>query len=251
MKSFLILLIVGFGFSWALAVTPKTITFVGYDYPPFFYRDARLGFTGASVDLMKELCKVEDLKCTFKILPIREALELIKEGKIAVGGPFAFTSHRQLKFYYSPPLFKATFGFFGAKKVVARIKDYDDLRGLKVTVTSPSYTSISLDKINDSVGGKIRIITDEQVLASIKKVAQGKFPLVYINRDVGRAWIKMNNASLVEVPSLGDESDYHFIFSRKEFSDDEFEKVNNRLMELLKNKTVQRIALKYDLIDVK
>ncbi|MBO9668557.1 MAG: transporter substrate-binding domain-containing protein [Bdellovibrio sp.] len=237
-------------FSSAWASPGKKITFVGFDFPPFFYKEGS-SFSGACVDVVKELCKAENFQCTFKIQPIRKALDMIKTGKIDLGGPFAFTAQRQLKFYYSPPLFKTSFGFFGLRKTVNQIKGYDDLKDLTVGVTFPSYTSISLDKINETVEGRMKIINEDLTMTPLTGVQKYKYSLAYINRDVGRYWIKSTGSSLIEVPNLSDETNYHIIFSRLEFTDEEFEKINQRLTKMIDDKTIHKIAAKYNLTAIK
>ncbi|WP_413578121.1 substrate-binding periplasmic protein [Bdellovibrio sp. HCB290] len=238
-----LILILGKG-AWC---STKSVTYAGYNNPPYYMLDGSSGITGAFFEIMTHVCTLEKFNCKFTIRPIREALEKTQAGEVDIAGPFGWTSHRQLSFYYSPPLFDTSFTFFGLEKNVRNIKTYEDLKGLRIGTVAPSLSMISLQKINEVLNGKIKIVEEKEPVTSLKMTLQNSYPLAYINREMALYWVREKKSKLVEVPDLGESFSVHIIFSKKLFSKDEFTRIQKRFNELIDNKTIETIGKKYNL----
>lgn len=239
-------------FSFALAGASAghedtRLTFVGFNMPPFYMRPDATGISGAGYEIMQQLCEREKLACRFTILPFSETMQRISEGKFEMGGPMAKTTEREKIFYYSLPVFHTSLAFFGLDKNIKKIHDYKDLKGLKVGVTNPSIGLLYLTEINNELEGKIKIIKERDTLIALKMADLGTYQLAYVNADNGRYWVKRYRSKMKEVPKLSKRIDYHFVFSRKTFSEKEFAQIDAQLKKMLEEKVVEQIAVKYGL----
>ncbi|UYL09098.1 transporter substrate-binding domain-containing protein [Bdellovibrio sp. SKB1291214] len=225
----------------------ERLTFVGFNMPPFYMRPDATGISGAGYEIMQQLCEREKMACRFTILPFSETIQRISDGKFAMGGPMAKTEEREKIFYFSTPVFHTSLAFFGLDKHTKKIHQYEDLKGKKVGVTNPSISMIALNEINDGLGGKIKIVKERDTLIALKMADLGTYQLAYVNADNGRYWVKRYRSKMKEVPHLTKNVDFHFVFSRKTFSEKEFVQIDTQLKKMLEEKVVEKIAVKYGL----
>jgi ABC-type amino acid transport substrate-binding protein len=159
----------------------------------------------------------------------------------------AKTADREKIFYFSTPVFHTSLAFFGLDKYSKKVHDYKDLKGVKVGVTNPSISMLYLLELNNELDGKIKIVKERDTLIALKMADLGTYQLAYVNADNGRYWVKRYRSKMKEVPNLTKKIDYHFVFSRKTFSEKEFTQIDAQLKKMLEEKVVEKIAVKYGL----
>ncbi|QDK38552.1 ABC transporter substrate-binding protein [Bdellovibrio sp. NC01] len=229
-------------------VKTNEFEFVGYEVEPFYFKSGTEGITGAYFEIMTETCKHLQMRCKFRIITnFREVFKLVRDGKVDSSGPYAFIQPREQALYFSPPLFKTGYGFYGLKKNVTPIKSLNDLRGLSIGVLYPSNTSLSLTRINEFVDGKIKFVPETSVPKLLQGAEHNNYPLIYLNTDAARVQIAKRHSPLEQVPKLGETAEYYIVFSKQLVTPERFEKIKKALEELRGSIFFQEVAKKYQL----
>ncbi|GEM_PF-5440364 len=111
------------------AYAVEEIRVVGAIYPPFFV-ETDAGYRGFDVDLLKIILKKN---IRFKVVPFKEALELVADGKadIAIGGIYV-TSERARIFNFTEPYLKT--GLVMVVPSSSHAKKESDLKGKRICV---------------------------------------------------------------------------------------------------------------------
>ncbi len=249
MRIFLCCLILAMtNFNWALARAKPEFIFVGSDFEPLYFKEGSVGIQGALYDIMKEICLRERLPCKFKIALPHPALDMVKSGAAQGGGPFAFSHQRQSILFYSVPIFKSEFIFLATPEVAKKIKTYSDLAGLSASAMSPSMTWISLHRVNEITGNKMKLFGEPTEVNAIRKTENKNYNLAYVPRELAHAYFQHNRDSrLKEIPSLRDPFDIYMTFSKKSVTEPEFKKINQALKTLQQSDFMKNIAEKYNL----
>ncbi|MBO9667937.1 MAG: transporter substrate-binding domain-containing protein, partial [Bdellovibrio sp.] len=201
------------------------IKVAGHELPPFFYKVDR-GLNGACLDLMKRLCTEEKLQCEYSSDSVTAIPEKLRSGELAMGCPFRKTPEREKDFYVSEPLFKTAFGFAGLPKNIDKVKSEKDFAGLEIGATGSFTSSAALSRINDQLETKFSIIPELDVYGPLEKVSQENYLFAYVNKDTMVFWNKNHQTKLEMVPALGEQFQYHILFSKKVFSAKEFAQLN-------------------------
>nr|BFD60328.1 hypothetical protein CKG001_24350 [Bdellovibrio sp. CKG001] len=231
-------------FAGSTAFTAPSMTVIGQDYEPFYFRSGTSGVQGACYEIIQRLCQMEQVHCKFKIAPLRTFLAMLKEGKADIGCPLSASPQRETV-YFMTPVFSTHYSFFGPESYVKKIKGYPDLKGMKVGVFSPSMTEVSLQKIHEFSDKNFTIQPETTVFISLRKLENKAYPLAYANRDVATTWIQRTRSQLLEVPELGESIQYYMAFSKKRFDQTQFSRMQGHLMEMRKNLFLDGIAKKY------
>jgi len=98
---------------------------------------------------------------------------------------------------------KTEYGFFARSDSQLKYRSLEDIQGLTIGVFGPSNTSNSLKKIQEKMtaGGlkPIRIEMHPNTDGTgMKKVEAGRYPLYYVNKDVGMQLIAKNKIANVK-----------------------------------------------------
>lgn len=229
------------------AASPEDFVFVGWEAEPFYYRDSAHGIQGALHDIMAEVCRIENLQCRFKIVPFRDSVEMLKRGEAQAGGPFVYTFPRATVLSFSDRIFSSSYAFFALPKNAAKIKVFEDLRGLSVGVMSPSVSKVSLETISEFVDGKITIVPEKSISSILRKLENKTYPVGYANRDAALQWIRRQQSPLKEIPDLGEKLEYRIAFSQKGLDEALRGRIYATLGLLRKNGFLTRVAQRYKL----
>jgi ABC-type amino acid transport substrate-binding protein len=225
----------------------KTLTFVGHEFEPFYYKSGSQGTQGAMYDLTQEVCKIQNRHCKFKLAQFRNLQNMLATGKADVGGPLAMTPQRAILFYYSAPLFSTQYCFFTMPKNFKDNLTFNDLKDKTVGVFGPSATELSLQRVKEVLNQQLKIAVEPDNHTSLRKAENNTHDFSYVNCETGRFWIEKNRSQLKEITSLGEKTNYHFIFSKKTFTEGDVKAFNDVLMGLKKNGFLQELADKYKL----
>ncbi|WP_347357884.1 transporter substrate-binding domain-containing protein [Bdellovibrio sp.] len=221
-----------------------SMTVVGQDYEPFYFKSGTSGVQGACYEIIQRLCQMEQVHCKFKVAPLRKFLSMLRDGKADIGCPISASPQRETVFFMTP-VFSTRYSFFGPENYVKKIKGYPDLKGMKVGVFSPSMTEVSLQKIHEFSDKGFAIQPETTVFVSLRKLQNKAYPLAYLNRDVAVTWIQRTRSQLLEVPDLGEAVSYYMAFSKKRFDQTQFSRLEGHLLEMRKNRFMDGIAEKY------
>ncbi|WP_415061601.1 substrate-binding periplasmic protein [Bdellovibrio sp.] len=220
---------------------------VGHESEPFYFTDGSKGIQGACYEIIQQLCKLEARHCKFKIAPLRLALSMIKKGEADLGCPLINSPPRNSAFSFSRGLFKTHLYFYGLPNVAHKIQKYEDLKGLSVGVQSPSMIEVSLQRIHEFSDKSFKIMPENTAILALRKVEKKNYQLAYVSGEMARVWLKRTHSPVIEVPQLGEDTEYSIFFSRKTISEKQFNKLQSHLTELSKNRFLDSIAEKYQL----
>lgn len=218
----------------------------GQDYEPFYYNAGTQGVQGACYEIAQKICDLEKEHCKFKITPLRHSLELLKTGRADMGCPFVFSPQRH-SVYHMQALFQSKYSFFALPSLATTIRSYEDLRGQRVGVLSPSGTELSLRGIHEFWNKIFEIQPEKTIFAGLLKTEKKAVPVFYGNRDVSLKWIRRTRSSLMEMRRLGEPVTYYMAFSRESISTETFVRYQKHFLALEQDGTLQKISDKYNL----
>jgi polar amino acid transport system substrate-binding protein len=139
-------------------------------FPPWGYRDAQNNLVGMDVDIAKDLA--EQMKVKLTLVPVPTApdrINFLVAGKIDVAiSNFTATVERSKTITFTEPYVIDGFGVIFRKE--AKIKDWPDLNGKKVAVTTGSTGEILVSQ----KAPKAQILRFDQASAALLAVQQGK-----------------------------------------------------------------------------
>ncbi len=139
-------------------------------FPPWGYRDAQNNLVGMDVDIAKDLA--EQMKVKLTLVPVPTApdrINFLVAGKIDVAiSNFTATVERSKTITFTEPYVIDGFGVIFRKE--AKIKDWADLNGKKVAVTTGSTGEI----LASQKAPKAQILRFDQASAALLALQQGK-----------------------------------------------------------------------------
>lgn len=226
---------------------PKTLTFVGHEIEPFYFKSGSKGTQGAMYELAQQVCKLQKKHCKFKIAPFRSMQNMVAQGQAQVGGPLAHTPQRESLFNYSIPMYTTRYCFFTMPKNYREQMSFDDLKGKTVGVFGPSATELSLLRVREVLNKQMNVSVEPDNNTTLRKTENNTHDFGYVNCEAARIWIEKHRSQLREITSLGEKTDYYFIFSKKTFSPQDAKEFNDSLLLLKKTGYLKEIADKYKL----
>lgn len=230
----------------ALNVSARDLTVVGQDYEPFYYNDGTAGIAGACYEIVQKICDFEKAHCKYKFAPVPRFLEMLKDGEADIGCPLARSVPRESVFHMYT-LFRGKYAFYGLPETVSKIKTYSDLKGLDVGTLAPSMTEISLIRIHAFADKSFNIDPETKFFNTLLKAQKKSNHLAYGNSDAAKRWIEKNRSPLQEIPNLGEPVAYSIAFSKKNITDSQYKKLQDHLIEMHKDGTLEKISKKYKL----
>ncbi len=225
----------------------QSFVIVGHEFEPFYFTSGSKGIQGACYEIIQQLCKLEERHCKFKIAPLRTAINMVKKGDADMGCPLASSPPRNSAFSFSKSLFKTRYYFYGTPALVDKINRYEDLKGFTIGVLAPSMTEVSLQKIHEFSEKNFKIVSESSALTPLRKVEKKSYQLAYSNRDLSRNWIEKTRSTLIEIPNLGEDTEYAIFFSKKKLSEKQIKSIQQRLDEIKKSGFINSTCEKYKL----
>jgi polar amino acid transport system substrate-binding protein len=139
-------------------------------FPPWGFRDAQNNIVGMDVDIAKDLAEQMKVKLTLVAVPTApDRINFLVAGKIDVAiSNFTATVERSKTITFTEPYVIDGFGVIFNK--TAKIKDWPDLNGKKVAVTTGSTGEILLSQ----KAPKATALRFDQASAALLAVQQGK-----------------------------------------------------------------------------
>jgi polar amino acid transport system substrate-binding protein len=139
-------------------------------FPPWGFRDAQNNIVGMDVDIAKDLAEQMKVKLTLVAVPTApDRINFLVAGKIDVAiSNFTATVERSKTITFTEPYVIDGFGVIFNK--TAKIKDWPDLNGKKVAVTTGSTGEILLTQ----KAPKATALRFDQASAALLAVQQGK-----------------------------------------------------------------------------
>jgi ABC-type amino acid transport substrate-binding protein len=139
-------------------------------FPPWGFRDAQNNLVGMDVDIAKDLA--EQMKVKLTLVPVPTApdrINFLVTGKIDVAiSNFTATVERSKTITFTEPYVIDGFGVIFRKE--AKVKDWADLNGKKVAVTTGSTGEILVSQ----KAPKAQVLRFDQASAALLAVQQGK-----------------------------------------------------------------------------
>ena len=225
----------------------KTWTFIGHEFEPFYFTSGSTGAQGAMYDLAQEACKIQKKHCKFKLAPFRRLQSNLVDGSGDIGGPMAYTPQRGILFHFSVPLFSTQYCFFAMPKNYKNPLTFADLKGKTVGVFGPSATELSLQRVKEVLNHQLIIAVEPDNHTSFRKAENNTHDFAYVNCETGRFLIEKTRSQLKEIKSLAEKIDYHMVFSKKTFTEQDVKTFNEALIQLRKKGYLQEVAEKYKL----
>lgn len=213
----------------------EQVKFVSGDfYPPFIYRNERGEAVGISIEILKAIEKVSDLRFNVELMPFSKALELVKNGEADMINLIFRTPEREKFFLFSKPVLQVQSLVWFRKDL--NLKDFKDLTAHIVGVIEGDANEQLLRSKNPNIVFK-RFTDFEQLIQAVKERQID----VFIMEDLtaGYYLVKHDLYHLFDrLPPISSQWT-HFAFSSNR--SDLMEKVNGALERLSKSE-FQRIV---------
>jgi polar amino acid transport system substrate-binding protein len=204
---------------------------------------------GPATDIVMAVCTAANIECTVRLLPWLRAQNEVKQGK--ADGLFVIGRNKEREKWltFSPPVFRAEYGFFVRVDNPLCYRQPSDLRGYVIGVYGPSNTSKTLKRLQQEKNGfTIDMRPDDE--SGFQKLAVGRVDAVFSNRDVGLALL--GKLGLRNIHYAGPSYLlFYYIGFRKHADRQLVDKFNNALRNLQRDDVIQKIIKDFHLENVK
>ena len=128
----------------------QQVKFVSGDfYPPFIYRNERGEVVGISIEILKAIEKVSELRFDVELLPFSEALRFVESGQADMINLIFKTPERERVFLFSKPILRIQSLVWVRKDL--KVKDFKDLTAFVVGVVEGDASEALLRAKNPSI----------------------------------------------------------------------------------------------------
>lgn len=227
------------------AAHAQSMTFVMENFPPFIIDDKGEG-KGPYPEVVRAVCSAMNIHCTFKLLPWRRAYAMAETGGADGIFVLARTPEREHAFFFSDPVFQSSFAVF-ARHPGFVYSQPQDLKGFTVATYGPSAVSKEMEKLSKSVPN-MHLEMEIDNPSVLRKLRAGRYPepaAAVMNKEVGQYVITREKLTGLRVAGEYKPIAYVIGLSRNRVSEEQAERFNRTLRELIKQGTVKIIADKY------
>jgi polar amino acid transport system substrate-binding protein len=233
----------------------EQLVFSFHDFPPFStLADGKPA--GPFIEIIDAVCKEIHYDCSYQQMPNRRSKKTLREGIVNGNFPLGWNKGRDGWLWFTIPLMKTEYGFFGRDDNEFRYSKLEDIQGLKVGVFGPSNTSNSLEKIRNEM--KERGLKPIQIEMhpnadgrGLKKVSAGRFPLYYVNKDFGRHHLTELGISNVRYLGTHKELFYFAGFAKKHNQKRIIDEFNRATIKLADRGVLAEILNRYGISPAK
>ncbi|WP_448523844.1 HD domain-containing phosphohydrolase [Pseudothermotoga sp.] len=128
----------------------QRVKFVSGDfYPPFIYRNERGEVVGISIEMLKAIEKVSELRFDVELLPFSKALSLVESGQADMINLIFKSPERERVFLFSKPILRIRSLVWVRKDL--KVKDFKDLSAFVVGVVEGDANEALLRAKNPSI----------------------------------------------------------------------------------------------------
>ncbi len=248
MKKLIVVVLCAFIPSMTLAEEGKLV-FSTHSFPPFSYLKGGQ-VTGPFVDIIDAVCQEIRYDCTYKIMPNRRSKRTLKSGSVNGNFPLGWNKGRDKWLWFTIPLMKTEYGFFAHSDHKLAYRKLEDIQGMKVGVFGPSNTATSLQQIQKKMKEEglkpIQIEMHPNADGTgLKKVAAGRYPLYYVNKDVGRQHIAELGISNVKYIGKQKQLLYFAGFAKEHNDKRVIDKFNRAAIDLSNRGSISKLLARY------
>ncbi|NDV22777.1 ABC transporter substrate-binding protein [Desulfovibrio sp. JC022] len=222
------------------------IKFATQDFFPFSYEENG-EIKGPGAEIVREVCKKIDVKCSIGLYPWRRSLAMCNKGQIQALFMVGKNKERVQDFYFSPPLIATEYGFFECLDKPIKYEGITSLHNMTIGTYGPSNTSYSLEKLVIGPDNNINIDITPDDLTQFKKLARCRVDAVYSNKDVGLAIMKRLKIKNIAYAGTEKRLNYYIAFSKKSTPSVLVRKFNLCLSLMKQSGRLQQILQKYGL----
>jgi polar amino acid transport system substrate-binding protein len=225
------------------------LTFSTFSFPPFSYaKDGKVA--GPFVDIIDAVCKEIRYQCSYEFVPnLRSKMEF-ENGDVNGNFPLGWNKERDTWIWFTVPLMKTEYGFFARGDSQVKYHSLKDIEDLTVGVFGPSNTSNSLTEIQKKMTAEglkpIRIELHPNADGTgFKKVVAGRYPLYYVNKDVGFQVIAQENIENVKYIGTEEELLYFAGFNKKYNDKRNIDTFNRAAIKIANQGVIAKLLEKY------
>ena len=225
------------------------LVFSTFGFPPFSYSEGDQ-VKGPFADIVDAICKEIRYECKYEFMPNRRSKMTLENGTVNGNFPLGWNKERDKWLWFTIPLMKTEYGFFARADSQLTYRTLEDLQGLTIGVFGPSNTSNALEQIQRKVKAEglkpIQIEMHPNADGTgMKKVAAGRYPLYYVNKDVGVR--EMAEANVSNVKYIGKEREllYFVAFAKKHNDKRIVDKFNRAAIKLANEGAVAKLLARY------
>jgi polar amino acid transport system substrate-binding protein len=234
--------------AWTCAQAQAGMTFVLESFPPFVVVDNGAA-SGPLPDVVRATCAAMRISCKFEALPWRRAFVMAEKGEVDGIMLLVHTPEREKNFYFSEAVIQSSYALFTRLATPLAYTSPKDLGGFTIAVYGPSGTSSAAEEIAKHVAG-LRMEIEVDNNAVLRKLSAGRYTepaAAVLNRDVGLLMIAQQKITTLKIAGEIKRVDYAIGLSRKRVSQEQADRFNQALHELVKKGVVKAIADKYGL----
>ncbi|MES2015295.1 MAG: transporter substrate-binding domain-containing protein [Pseudomonadota bacterium] len=223
----------------------QSMTFVMESFPPFIVDDHGHG-TGPFPEVVQAVCESMKVQCVLKLLPWRRAYAMAEAGSVDGIFVLARNAEREKTFHFTDLVFASSFVVFARDPAFVYAQPAD-LSGVTVATYGPSAVSKEIQDLARKVPDMhLEVEIDNRVV--LRKLQAGRYPepaAAVMNREVGLHLIEQDKLAGIRIAGEYKPVAYGIGLSRKKVNQQQAERFNNTLRELIKQGTVKTIASKY------
>ena len=225
----------------------KEYLFIGQEYPPYNWTEKN-EITGLAKEVIEKVCQKLVIKCTFKIIPVKRGLDMVKNGKADGFMSFMQNEDRSEYSYFGAVFAKSNIAFITFANQTSLYKKIEDLKDTTIGVTANSASAKILYGYKKNKVESMTIVDEVTVITLLKKLHHhryGKRGLIFLNEDVANYFLKQNNYNELKTAFLGPTQKLHIGFSKKSIDKKFADNFAITLNELKKTSELKDIYKKY------
>jgi polar amino acid transport system substrate-binding protein len=225
------------------------LVFSTFSFPPFSYSEGSQ-VKGPFVEIIDAICEEMRYQCTYEFMPNRRAKLTLENGSVNGNFPLGWNAGRDKWLWFTIPLMRTEYGFFARSDSHLTYRTLEDIQGMTIGVFGPSNTANALEQIQKKMKAEglkpIQIEMHPNADGTgIKKVAAGRYPLYYVNYDVGVREIA--EANVANVKYIGKEREllYFAAFAKKHNDKRSVDKFNRAAIKLANDGVIAKLLARY------
>jgi polar amino acid transport system substrate-binding protein len=239
---------IGIAFMPNVQAQPLTVGFNETDAKPYKWRDQTGQYTGALMEMMKEVARKSGLEITFMPLPMKRVLLAVETGEIA--GAFAIhktEDREQYAVYLETPLSWASYKIFVKKGHEFAFTSANDLKGKTVGIIRGQALGDDFQKTLEN--GVFKISEVSSYDQNVEKLMAERIDAIAGPAQSLQALIREMklSAEIVMLPNpIGESNALYVILSKKaNLSPELVEKINSTLKSMAANGEFATFTQKY------
>lgn len=231
-------------FAISLPAFARDFKVVAQEFMPLAGSGSDGKMIGAHFEAAKAMCAKLKYNCTFEVMPLARALDMVKNGDAQMVLGVAKNAEREAFATFPPNISQVGYTFFVKKGEAGKFTKLEDFKGKTIAVHGGSATHKDLLEQNKKIGNSMKIIEEAVAETTMKKLAGDRYEAgtaAYCARAVCMYQASKENLAVEPVSFDAKMQSHSMPLSKKSVDAAEFETIKKALVEVMKSPEMKKI----------